>query len=393
MLRKLTLENFFSVRDAQALDLRIAKNATDPDGRFAKPVVGSEGRFPKVVVLFGANASGKTNILRALAFLQNFAAHSADSPRDSLIPFLHFDADECLDAPTHLSVEFDAELFPDTGRQVFQYELELAPDFMRVNREALYFSPRGRKRRLFVRTNNEIDAGSDFNLKKNDPIRQKIRSNASAISMLAKFNHPFSVAVYEGVKSVGSNVTISGKHPISSEWATNYYRQVDECFRDFNKDVQKFDFGIESVQMETKGNGIEARFTHSGLDNSVSLVFESQGTVNLFRLYPLIWYALRSGSVVVLDELDNDIHPLFLPEIVRLFQDPDSNPFDAQLVMSCHNATMLESLCKEEVYFTEKDPLGRTRVYGLKEIRHVRRDANLYAKYLSGAFGATPRVA
>ena len=61
--------------------------------------------------------------------------------------------------------------------------------------------------------------------------------------------------------------------------------------------------------------------------------------------------------------------------------------------MTCHNATILEALIKEEVYFTEKNDLGKTKVYGLKDIQGVRRDTNIYAKYLAGVFGGIPRVA
>ena len=102
--------------------------------------------------------------------------------------------------------------------------------------------------------------------------------------------------------------------------------------------------------------------------------------------------ALRQGSIVALDELDNDIHPLVLPEIVRLFQEERTNPNGAQLIMSCQNATLLDHLAKEEVFVTEKDSEGRTAIYGLQDVQGVRRDENLYAHYLMGVYGAVPRL-
>ena len=94
----------------------------------------------------------------------------------------------------------------------------------------------------------------------------------------------------------------------------------------------------------------------------------------------------------MLDELDAAIHPMILPEIVRWFHDPVRNPHNAQLWTTCHNVSLLEDLTKEEVFFCEKDPAGRTRVYGLRDIQDVRRTDNLYRKYLGGVFGAVPHI-
>ena len=93
-----------------------------------------------------------------------------------------------------------------------------------------------------------------------------------------------------------------------------------------------------------------------------------------------------------MDEFDNDIHALLVPELINLFQSRETNPNDAQILMSCHNPSVLECLSKEEIYFTEKDSLGGTEIYGLKDVQDIRRDANLYAKYLSGVFGAIPKI-
>jgi predicted ATPase len=96
--------------------------------------------------------------------------------------------------------------------------------------------------------------------------------------------------------------------------------------------------------------------------------------------------------VAVIDELDAAIHPLLLPEILRWFYDRERNPHDAQLWMSCHNASLLEELIKEEVFFCAKDRGGRTEIYGLKDIQAVRRTDNYYRKYLGGMFGAVPQI-
>ena len=93
----------------------------------------------------------------------------------------------------------------------------------------------------------------------------------------------------------------------------------------------------------------------------------------------------------MIDEFDTLLHPVILPEVLGWFYDPERNSKNAQLFMSCHSATLLEDLTKEEGVITEKDAHGRTKVFSLKDVK-VRRDDNLYKKYLGGALGGVPVV-
>ena len=102
--------------------------------------------------------------------------------------------------------------------------------------------------------------------------------------------------------------------------------------------------------------------------------------------------ALNSGGVAIVDELDLAIHPLVLPEIVRWYYDKERNKHDAQLWMSCHSASLLDDLVKEEVILCEKDRRGRSTIYSLANIKSVRRGDNFYRKYLGGIYGAVPQI-
>jgi AAA15 family ATPase/GTPase len=100
----------------------------------------------------------------------------------------------------------------------------------------------------------------------------------------------------------------------------------------------------------------------------LSIKLESHGTRQFIRIFPLLVQALTVCGVAIIDKLDLAIPPAVLPEILRWFNDPKRNPHSAQLWMSCHNASLLDDLVKEEIYFCEKDFHGRTRVYGLQDI-------------------------
>ncbi len=393
MLRKLTVENFFSIREAQTLDLTIARNAPDPDGRFATPIEGTGARFPKVVALFGANASGKTTVLRAVNFLVQFIRNSVDWEPNSSLPYLSFQTRDWIGAPAKFRVELDAQVLEHAGRVLYVYELELAPDGKSVLTESLKYYPEGRQRWLFKRNASGISAGKDFNLPNNDPVRTKIRENASVISVLAKFNHDFSLALFHNLSGVYCNVAMLGE-PLKAreDVITKWYVQTEDALKALNKEIRRFDLGIEEVVLTPTVDGVRPHFLHAGLKGSLTYEFESQGTTRFYNIFPYLYHVLSSGGLAVMDEFDNDIHALLMPELINLFQSRETNPNDAQILMSCHNPSVLECLSKEEIYFTEKDSRGRTERYGLKDVQDVRRDANLYAKYLSGVFGAVPRI-
>ena len=159
-----------------------------------------------------------------------------------------------------------------------------------------------------------------------------------------------------------------------------------------NREIERIDLGIRTMRVESGPNGPVALFTHEGHDGPMPLVLESHGTRMFLRLYPFLLRALETGGIAVMDELDTAIHPLILPEILRWFYDPSRNPHDAQLWMTCHNASLLEELIKEEVLFCTKSPDGRTEVYALQDVQAVRRDENYYRKYLGGTYGALPQI-
>lgn len=394
MLRRLEIENFFSVAERQVLDLTIAANATDPDGRFAAPIPGDGIRLPRVVALFGANASGKTTVLRAIAFLVDFARNSIERPADSRIRVMPFlGTNHPAAAEIAFSVEFDAVAFPEQShRALFRYDLAIASDGSRVLRESLKWFPKGKSRRLFDRKDQTFKFSSDFPLSRRDPIIRTIRENASVISALAKFNHPIARSFSASIGAFATNVVPFSTFSPSERAITEHYAGNRVGFDRFIQNVRRLDLGIQSASLTSQPEGFEVAFQHRGLGQTLPLELESQGTRNFFRLFPYLDFVLTTGGAAVVDEFDADIHPLVLPEIVRLFQDPETNPDDAQLIFSCHNASLLDALVKEEVVLTEKGSEGASRIYRLADVQGVRRDSNYYAKYMMGVYGAIPQV-
>ena len=121
-------------------------------------------------------------------------------------------------------------------------------------------------------------------------------------------------------------------------------------------------------------------------------VLESYGTRSFIRMFPSLLASLSRGGIAIIDELDGSIHPLILAEILRWYYDPERNARDSQLWMTCQSASLLDDLMKEEIVLCEKDRQGRSKIYTLTDVKAVRRNDNLYKKYLSGVYGAVPHI-
>ena len=403
MLRKISIENFYSIKDKQVLDLAVPTNAPDlPCFAINKEI--SATRIPKVVSIFGANASGKTTVLRALGFLKWFLTDSFNQPPTQNLLLMPFADTESHVGISRFEVEFDGKFIEDNKPCIYRFSLELthslgykAPLKQRrspvVKSESLYYAPEGKFRRLFHREGEQIKDSPEFKVKVKDYPPQTFRENASVIPTLVQYNHAISKAFTSVLNTVFTNVTTLQKYDFDLNDIIDIYMSNNEVFEELNSKIRMLDLGIDEVVINTNNNHVpKPVFKHSGLSGELIYEFESQGTQKFFKLFPLINYMLKTGGLLVLDEIDNDIHPALMPEIIGWFHDERTNPHNAQLIMACHNASLLEHLPKEEIYFTEKTHDGRTQVYGLKNISGVRRVDNYYKKYLGGVFGAVPNI-
>lgn len=408
MLYRLEIENFLSIRERQILDLTIAPNVPDDDGRFAPIFPGSEKRAPKVVSIYGANASGKTTILRALDFVSRFARWSAQLPETKLNVTPFADA-ECSNKPMSFAIEFGGIVnfgnrrkhkpdHEDVGTLRYELEIEISGGCAkRVLREALRQRPEGKGKwqRIFEREADGTIANSDhFPLATYLHLKDTLTEDTSVLSSWGRFKHPTAMHYSRLGGEAWSNLSFYGSDQKANDRELMDMLSVfPKLVQQINRDLSRVDTGIEEMQIETYGSERRAIFTHSGLGTPLLWESESQGTQAFVRLFPILNLALNEGGQAYIDEFDTLIHPTILPEIVRWFYDKEvRNSGDAQVWMSCHSATLLEDLVKEEVVITEKNSSGETKVYSLMDVQSTRRDENLYKKYLGGVYGGIPVI-
>lgn len=402
MLYRLEISNFYSIREPQVIDLRIGDGVADSPGRFDPLFVGAKERASRVMALFGANASGKTTVLKALAFLGWFAKDSFQLQPHISLPCQCFNDDESQSLPIRLAVEFGGPLDPTvekidetTAQGTWRYEIEI------INRESRFVvasenmrqraSGRGKWTRVFERSGDRVQTGKGFSLAGYSMVTDKVRDNASLISTLAQFDHKPSLRLREAAQGVRGNLVLDRTEILDNN-AIQYYANNGWFLERLNKEIQRIDLGVRRMSIVQGTAGPVALFEHEGLKHPMPWIFESHGTRSFIKNFPFLEEGLLLGGIVLIDEIDISIHPLVLPEIIRWFHDPERNPHKAQLWITCHAASLLEELLKEEIFFCEKDSKGRTSVYGLQDIQNVRRTDNRYRKYLSGVYGAVPQI-
>lgn len=405
MLYGFEVENFLSIRDRQIMDLRVARNVRTEHGLLRPIWGGASDRAPLAVAFFGANAAGKSNVLRAISFVASFVQSSFTWQAGQSFQFSKFANEEALDQPTRFVVHFGGpKVLPTGAEQVaeesklpdecaYTYELEIASaDPPVVLRETLSYSPNGNRKRIFERVGAQVKGGAGFGLSGDYKSVDKIlRKDASIIATLAQLNHPVALLLRAASSTIVSNIGPMRASP-NDELMVQWYVKNPHHLERLNQEISRLDVGISSASFAPYGTQQTIHFMHEGLTAPIPLFWESEGTRQFMRIFPWIGVALETGGVAVIDELDANIHPKILPEILSWFYDPNKNDKGAQLWFTCQAASLLEDLTKEQVFFCEKDRNGKTAVFSLKDIAGVRRVDNFYRKYSGGTYGAIPRV-
>jgi predicted ATPase len=408
MLFKLEVENFFSFRDHQVLDLSVDGKVPDPDGRYAPIFVGADTRAPKVVALYGANASGKTTVLRALEFVVTMIRDSVARTVPGFAGIERFNDLESANRPIRFAIELGGimNLTPEvverakTGEKVeqgvYRYELEIETQdgfAVRIASEALRQKPNGQGKwqRVYERdAEGMVKDSKTFSLSGFQHLVKTLAGNHTVLSSFAKFQHPAAQLFVEMARK--AVFQIEPVHSFVDRDVIAYLKNQPDVVLRLKDELSRIDVGVEGMRFQHTDNGPLLLFKHAGLAVEMPWLMESHGTRAFIKMFPFIISALDSGGVAVIDEMDTAIHPNMLPELVRWFYAASGrNALDGQLWLSCHSASLLDELNKEEIAICEKDRQGRSHVYSLMDVK-VRRDENHYRKYLSGAYGGVPHL-
>jgi AAA15 family ATPase/GTPase len=418
MLVEFTVANFRSFQDAMTLSMvaanLVAKDKTVDTSNLIK--TDSEISLLKTAVIYGANASGKSNLLKALLFMKSFMVNSSKESQST---------DKIGVEPFKLGLY--GETSPSHFELVFimdgiRYRYGFEADRNRVSAEWLFYVPSSRETSVFSRKDNVIAVSKKFDA---EGIDKRTRNNALYLSVCAQFNVPLAEKILAWV-SDKLNV-LSGLHD-------HHYRNytAGSCDTDANRLrisslIKALDTGISGITVESNTLGIDSlpsampeelkklitrgsdsftqvsvKTTHKKYGNDGSFVGEEQfdmdenesdGTQKLFALAGPLLHALNEGEVLLIDELDSRLHPLVTLAIIRLFSEVESNSKNAQLIFVTHDTNLLDKSLfrRDQIWFTEKNRYGATSLYSLAEFK-IRNDASFGSDYIKGKYGAIPFI-
>lgn len=400
MIRKIAVTNFLSILDRQEISFEVSGNAPDTTAYYTSA---SGTRIGKLLVCFGHNASGKTNLLRAFEFLRALICDSFSwKPEDDLPLQTHALSQE---RATVFSAEFETET------ESFSYTVAMTQG--RILAEELWskgFSPHSRKKVCFTRKWDEQGGAYDlrdveFQTPEELEASRK-RENASFISIAASASSKLATAIRELWLRCSANFNNFGREQgnvFSLMSTARKYQQRKEYLDAAQKLLLSFDIGFEGLELaehdvpdmhaaQKPKKQIIPYGVHeaAGKLMVLPLFLESEGTQNLFVHLYRILTVLDTGGLAVIDELDADLHPLMVPRLLDLFTSPTTNPHNAQLICACHSAPVMNHLDKYQILLVEKDQNLATQVWRLDDMEGVRVDENYYAKYMAGAYGAVP---
>jgi len=414
MLINFTCGNFLSLKDEKTLSLLAASTVKE----FVKDNIFEVDRYKllKSAVIYGANAGGKSNLLKAMAKMKWLVINSSKNMQKG--EPLHITNFKLSTSTLNNPGKFEITML--VGDTKYRYGFEA--DNKEIKSEWLYSGKKIKEDPLFIREGQGIQVFNRF--KEGKGLEERTRENALFLSVCAQFNGEVS----EKLLAWFTNFNI-----ISGIEDQNFQHFSEDMFLQNSEDksfimdlIKKADLGIRDINIkrqkitkETLPSAMPEEFRKMLIDREGSIIstihnvydeqknnvsnitfdFESQeseGSKKYFRLSGPIIDTLKGGKILVIDELDARLHPILTIEIVRLFNSKRSNPNNAQLIFATHDTNLLNAKIfrRDQIWFAEKDNEEATDIYSLVEYKlprgKVRNDASFEKDYIQGRYGAVP---
>ena len=394
MITKFKFSNFYSFAEETELSFELGKKPSPSDYDIE---LADGRRLNKVASVIGANGSGKTQLIKPLAFLSCFISDS----------FLGSDPEADIPLQAHALSQNKYCQFEITF-QISQeeYRYKLSANRQQVIHESLFKKTSHLFSYLFVRELE--DSGYQYKQKGfgfHSSQAKAIRGNASLISAAHNYDVPMASVLVEYFDKYSTNINVFGRQHFHSGRlleSAEYFFHNKHLHKNMEAMMCDFDLGICTVKIQKTdikdqhGNASTIFLptaSHQSNSGNFELPFfeESSGTQSAFVLLRLILPVLENGGVAIIDEIDNDLHPHMLPHILELFKFEHTNPHQAQIIFTCHTPEVLNILKKHQSYLVEKVD-QKSEAWRLDDVLGLRADDNLYAKYMAGALSAVPSL-
>lgn len=417
MLLSFTVGNFRSFKENKTFSLKAT--SIQENKRFVR----EDNNFKLLpsVAIYGANSSGKSNLLSALGMMKNVLLSSVKTNPTEPLKTDSFKLDELyMQRPTFFEVVFTI------GVETFKYGFEYSSQ--KINGEWLYTVKNDKDKALFVRNNEGIGVTKDF--PEGIGKEESTADNRLFLSLVAQLNGKTSLSIMKWFEDL--RVTSGVNDSSFKIFSCNYLFADDNSSNRTKAFVNNMDLGFSNIQKseiglkeylltetrdenelrnilpedlnESKIPTIKTGHMVHKLDGSINEMFfsndemESEGTKKIINMSGPIIDTLEKGGIIVIDEFDAKLHPLLTKKIIEIFNSPESNPNNAQLIFATHDTNLLSNKIfrRDQIWFAEKNREDEsTDIYPLSDIREqngdkIRNDRVYEKDYINGKYGAIP---
>ena len=411
MLIQFNFKNFRSFRDDATLDLSAAKMSEFND----RVVSVSNEKILPVAAIYGANASGKSNVYSAFEYMVEYVVnslHYGDDPvkfeENRPTPFLFDSVSE--DAESSFEVYFTVP--GDKSEKSYNYGFCIGKEG--VTEEWLNYKAKTARdyKTIFYRSDeeNELDLSGLPKSTRNN-IEVALDKQVLIVSLGAKLKVDkcklvrdwFLANEFADFGNAYTNFFLSRRLPKGFVEDKAIQQKVVQYFSSFDENIKGFNVEEVPAEGDSKEVTYKINSIHKKIDSDeiaeIPLGMESAGTLKMFALYPELQEVLQNGSVYFIDELNARLHPLLVRNFILIFLNPEVNVNHAQLIFTTHDTWQLSNqlLRRDEIWFTEKDTDGVSTLYSLADFINedgtkIRKDESYEKNYLLGKYGAIPTL-
>jgi AAA15 family ATPase/GTPase len=428
MLISLKVTNFRSIKEEICFTMEADSGQSNPDNFYEINLVNDTSlKLFKSAVIYGSNASGKSNLIKAIFAINHFVLNSADNKAEDQIvyyePFL-FDT-VSKSQPCRFELIFALKEETDEKYTKYKYKIEFNKD--EIVLEELDFFPKGMSHNLFKREKKDdklLDIGrlgkslnyKEYTIFKNQLLLSKFGKDF-AHDLLSKVYLYFKgFEVWNALDSFRiDQLKIRVLEELTSQGNEKILNRLNKLLKIADIRIEKIqvkeaaesdfvfpksfpaDFRKKIVE-QNKNQLLAEHFVYEN-DTKVASEYlpfkdESAGTNALFALGGIILKKLDTGGAIIFDEFNNSLHPKLSKFLVRLFNNPIANPNNTQLIFATHEVTLLDNevFRKDQIWITDKDNFGGTDLYSIKENCSVRDDIPFDKWYMSGKLGGQPKI-
>jgi uncharacterized protein len=390
MLLNFRIANFRSINEMVELSM-IPSDLKNPVNRIIKtnPNATKNKDYYGLTsaAIYGPNASGKSNIVKALSDFVDFVTKSTDNkPNDPIKLYNPFKLnDETLEKPSCFSIDILID------NVLYVYSIDVFRN--EILKESLLFYPKGIQVKVFERNRQEFIKGNGYE-GIFETIKQRTTENQLFLGKAALENVEIAKKVYQKIVFI-LILTTDLFH--SNEFNKSFSKIIFKDLKVLKLSkslINKID--IQVVDFEEK-NGEIKTFHLNNKNNKIEFEFddESSGTQRVISFIPLVLHYLKGGGILVVDEFERSLHPEIAQYILGLFNDSEVNTKGAQFIFATHDTTLLSpenKLRRDQINLVEKNEKGETEMFTVSDIKGIR-EGNYEKWYLEGRLGAVPNIA